>query len=71
MPRNLGMGVGGAGQDIVLYIHIESWPSVFTPNKFQDAVSSKESREDGYVCSRGLGVRGYWSLVHRYNHLDR
>ena len=45
MPRNLSAGAGHAGQNIVFYECMESWPSVFMSDKFQGPVLSEVSRE--------------------------
>ena len=45
MSRNLSMGAGHAGWNIVLYECIEFWPSVFMSNKFQGPVLSNMSGE--------------------------
>ena len=45
MPRNLSTGAGRAGQNVVLYECLESWPSVFASDKFQGPVLSEVSGE--------------------------
>ena len=41
MPRNFSAGAGRAGRNVVLYECMESWPSVFASDKFQDPVLSE------------------------------
>ena len=34
MPQNFCAGAGCAGRDVVLYIGMETWPSIFASNEF-------------------------------------
>ena len=41
MPRNFSIGIDCVGRDIVLYIGMETLPSIFASNKFQGPVLSE------------------------------
>ena len=63
MPRNLSMGTGCAGRNIVLYECTESWPSVFASDKLQGPILSKVSREGMIMLipeDSELEVIGIW-----------